>query len=402
MSDELNSRFLRFAEVRLHDHLVGRLTCLDDDNQSYEFTFEDRSVPPRSRLVLGQQFEERRPEPIRSSGLPSWFGHLLPKDETRRLVERWKNLNPDDHDDFDLLLAIGQDLPGAVTLTAPHRDKSLPQAPRPLGIDLKPAYALPGMQLKMSVRSEGRGLVLATRNAIGEFIAKLDDPAYGDLPRLEFATTNWARAAGVNTHFVELRKGSDISDLPANIPGIQKDILLATRFDRSPQGRIHYEDFAQVLGHSPSHKGIYDHDVKILVRVLRELAPQDLRELFLRLVFCVIAGNGDAHLKNWAILYGPAQAIRLTPAYDLISTICRIEGDQLALPIDGVKAFSELSLQNFKNLARCAAMTEKEIETLVRDSKEAILQAWSTPEVSDQFSQGEKARLSAHRAILNF
>ena len=49
-------------------------------------------------------------------------------------------------------------------------------------------------------------------------------------------------------------------------------------------------------------------------------------------------GNGDAHLKNFSIIYNDEGQIRLSPAYDIVSSKLVIPGEgDLALPMNGKK-----------------------------------------------------------------
>jgi len=50
--------------------------------------------------------------------------------------------------------------------------------------------------------------------------------------------------------------------------------------------------------------------------------------------------NGDAHLKNFAVLYdNPEGEVRLAPAYDILSTTPYLPRDTLALTLNGTKSF---------------------------------------------------------------
>jgi hypothetical protein len=62
-------------------------------------------------------------------------------------------------------------------------------------------------------------------------------------------------------------------------------------------------------------------------------------DFFRRLVFCFATGNGDMHLKNWALLEDEAQtgAMRLSPCYDLLNTRLALprEPIDIGLPLRG-------------------------------------------------------------------
>jgi serine/threonine-protein kinase HipA len=80
------------------------------------FHYTDDFLDPR-HPVLGQVFEERPRVSHRSSvGLPHWFANLLPEVGSglrRYYMAQWGDRHLDD---ARLLLALGEDLPGAVTV----------------------------------------------------------------------------------------------------------------------------------------------------------------------------------------------------------------------------------------------------------------------------------------------
>ena len=53
-------------------------------------------------------------------------------------------------------------------------------------------------------------------------------------------------------------------------------------------------------------------------------------------------GNGDAHLKNFSVLYRHAEdLVELAPAYDIVSTMPYMPGDTLALTMEKSKQFPD-------------------------------------------------------------
>ena len=78
-----------------------------------------------------------------------------------------------------------------------------------------------------------------------------------------------------------------------------------------------------------------------------------LREMVRRTVFNLLVGNGDAHLKNWSLIYPDRKRARLSPAYDLVCTAVYLPapGDlELGLPFFGVARLSEVSREHFARL----------------------------------------------------
>ena len=43
-------------------------------------------------------------------------------------------------------------------------------------------------------------------------------------------------------------------------------------------------------------------------------------EFVRRATFNILISNGDAHLKNWSLIYRNSKSPTLSPAYDLVST----------------------------------------------------------------------------------
>ena len=67
------------------------------------------------------------------------------------------------------------------------------------------------------------------------------------------------------------------------------------------------------------------------------------REQFaLQVAYACAIGNGDAHLKNFAVTYRhPEDVVALAPAYDIVSTLPYLPRDTLALTLGGSKAFPD-------------------------------------------------------------
>ncbi|WP_437491998.1 HipA domain-containing protein [Sorangium sp. So ce1014] len=88
--------------------------------------------------------------------------------------------------------------------------------------------------------------------------------------------------------------------------------------------------------------------------LLHAVDPGCSREFIRRLVFMILSGTEDAHLKNWALLYDDEGVrARLSPAYDLLCTIA-YQGNsspRLALRIAGQHDARQLTGQSFAAIA---------------------------------------------------
>lgn len=86
-----------------------------------------------------------------------------------------------------------------------------------------------------------------------------------------------------------------------------------------------------------------------------------------------IVGNGDAHLKNFGLLYSnpTKRDARLAPAYDIVNTTVYIPEDVLALDLTGNKSLfaSRLGLLDF---AQVCDVTQP--EEVIREQLQALEQ----------------------------
>jgi serine/threonine-protein kinase HipA len=63
---------------------------------------------------------------------------------------------------------------------------------------------------------------------------------------------------------------------------------------------------------------------------------EDMENLFVLIVLNCAVRNGDAHLKNFGIVYDDVQGeARLAPVYDLVTTSVYLPKDSMALTLNG-------------------------------------------------------------------
>lgn len=234
-----------------------------DDGDVFELRFNDPYLrrPPARRPVLGQFFEDRLLAPVRTESFPAWFANLLPE-RGPYLASIARELHIEITDHWELLLALGADLPGAVRVrptstTTPRRPQaSQPQRQLPLSLGV----SLAGVQAKLSIHDNDDGkLVVPVAAGEGQAIAKFHDPDHVRIVHVEHATTMWAKASGIIVPDVRLIRASAIEFLPARLFDLgDGTAFLTRRFDRDGERRIHMEDFAQLFDRPPAEK--YDQD----------------------------------------------------------------------------------------------------------------------------------------------
>lgn len=113
---------------------------------------------------------------------------------------------------------------------------------------------------------------------------------------------------------------------------------ITRRFDYKPDGtKYQVEDFATLLGKSPEREGDdfkYNASYLDIAKLITKYVPAATIELinFFRLVvFNYLFANGDAHLKNFALMESGQGDYLLAPAYDLLCTSLHIDDDNIAL-----------------------------------------------------------------------
>jgi serine/threonine-protein kinase HipA len=384
--------------VRLSATPVGHLDRVSGD--TWEFRFLPEYVNLAERPVLGQAFEDDLTRSYRATlRLPAFFSNLLPEGALRQLLARKAAVN--EQREALLLAALGDDLPGSILVHAegergaPEEEPDSPAPPE--GADSPLKFSLAGVQLKLSViRQEGK-LVVPVSGRGGRWIAKFPDRDYPRVPENEHTMLLWARRAGIEVPDFELVEAADVEGLPTEFSPSEPWVLAIRRYDRGPaEERIHQEDFAQVLGIYPHEK--YDkHNYETIARIALAVAgPEALPELVRRLVFMVLSGNGDAHHKNWSLLYPDGRRACLAPAYDLVFTRAYIENDRLALNFAGAKDFSLVSREAFRRFARKAHLDEDEVTALAEQSADAIRTAWKEIAGDARLSAEARDRLERH------
>ena len=281
--------------------------------------------------------------------LPRFFQNLLPEGVLRSHIAQLRGCRENDH--FELLAACGGDLPGAVSARPVSVDRatlqrlitqdqdalemSVVELPMPQGISVS------GVQPKLGLRRQGGRYVARTRaGASTRVIAKLPVAGRPHMPQLEMLSLQMASAAGVTVCHAELAPLSAISAEHSYALPDEPEFLAVTRFDREGARRIHFEDFAQVLGFDPLHKygGSYL-DIALAMRAFPSLGEEAVLELVRRLAVNELLGNPDAHLKNFGVLYPDGASPRFAPAYDIVTTSVYIRNDSMALLLGGSKAW---------------------------------------------------------------
>ena len=91
-----------------------------------------------------------------------------------------------------------------------------------------------------------------------------------------------------------------------------------------------------------------------------------------RIIFNVLIGNGDAHAKNFSVLYR-GKNIQLAPVYDLLCTeIYDSLAHETAMSIGGETSFAGITRESFSKMARECKIRPELVMSLIDEMLEKI------------------------------
>lgn len=396
----------RYLEVYLHDAHIGWLceagratrfvptegfqVNLDRPTLSLSIT-----VPGNEEItqdILKNQFN---PAIYQERGeLPSFFAGLLPEGDLRKRLEATRS-NPRDRDDFGILAAAGEDLPGAVKIIPANLDR-LTAAARAYGVTggadnleisvpesaAEGAASLSGQQNKLALSSvnAGKRFALPIRGTLSDVVAKL--PLRNDDTQIfnEYVSMQLAAKAGVNVAACRPRPMSDIlmPDLVEAL-GENTHFLAVDRFDHTPGGIVHVEDGCQALRLMPSQKYAMEGNFVTFLRAIERLSIrgiEDVRQFFIRQAVNTLVGNSDAHLRNFSLIYYNGIRPELSPAYDIVcvAALPGFKGYSLNRAIDDSQ--QKETLQTYRDIATKAGIAPRIAVAAVRSAVEMAQETW--------------------------
>jgi serine/threonine-protein kinase HipA len=147
-----------------------------------------------------------------------------------------------------------------------------------------------------------------------DLIVKSGSEQYQGLAQNEFLCMEAARLAGLST--------------PAYWLSDNGELFVMERFDLTPEGPLGFEDMAVLLrlpkDQHDNYK--YSQSYEVVSKVVNHLCHDKAHELeafFASFCLSVMVRNGDAHLKNFGLLYthpGDRASVRLSPIFDVTTT----------------------------------------------------------------------------------
>lgn len=194
----------------------------------------------------------------------------------------------------------------------------------------------------------------AGRLAIAKFPSPDDDRS---IPHGEVLALNLATKAGMNVAEARIL---DVAGRP---------VALITRFDQRGKQRIPFLSAMSLLGLSDGDEGAYT-DLAACIRQHSSSPTEDLHELWRRIVFTVMIGNLDDHLRNHGFLYDRDDKWRLSPAYDLNPVPLTEQTRELATWIS--EEGPEASLDLARRAAPYFAVKDRQASTIIDEVTTAV------------------------------
>lgn len=386
---------LNALSVRLHGKHIGIITRLAGDRQLFAFEQHYIDDPQRSTLSLsfkgstGGLVTNFRPVGRR---VPVFFSNLLPEGPLRDYLAKRAQVNPDR--EFFLLAVLGADLPGALVVAPLEGDEQSSEPRDALDDETRDdshggeeplRFSLAGVQLKFSaVMEASSGLTIPAGGLGGSWIVKLPSARFKAVPENEFVMLELASRIGISVPENKLIDIASIKGLPEQAHTVESMALAVKRFDRLPDGApVHMEDFAQVFGEFPSNKYKFHSYANLAAVLWAEIGEDAVREFVRRLVFTVVIGNADMHLKNWSLLYPDRRTPALSPGYDFVATLPYIPNDTLALSFGDSRSLSEITPEQMRRFADTARIPASPLWKIAVETAERTAESWKTLEQAD-------------------
>ncbi len=314
----------------------------------------------------------------------SFFEGLLPEGFTRRCVAQW--MRADENDYLAILSGLGQECLGAIRIVD---ENNTPVAPEYRKLSEQEVH-----KLAKEGATESAELVtkahLSLTGASGKVGLYYDNGKWylpiGDAPSTHIVKQSHVRLQRiVNNELLCVhtakKMGIDVPDSFIISLGSYEDseVLFATkRYDRKINEenrklnnldvpyRLHQEDFSQALGISAIDK--YEKNNAGYMKKMFDLLGRysanpiaDQMKLWEICIFNYLVGNTDNHIKNSSLLYSEdLQAIRLAPAYDMVSTIIYdSSSEDMAMGIGGTYRIYDITRDSFEKEAKNIGLGSK-------------------------------------------
>lgn len=214
---------------------------------------------------------------------------------------------------------------------------------------------LSGVQPKVLARIENKATL-----KLDDYIVKSWGEDYPELALNEFFCMQAIKKAGIK--------------VPQFYLSSDDKLFIMKRFDIVNDKYLGFEDLCvlQAKNRDDKYKGSYEQVAKTLsIFTSSHLKSKSLSQFFKMIVMNNLLQNGDAHLKNFGVIYENINEIRIAPAYDIISTTAYIQHDIPALNLFGSKKW-QTKEKLIKFGIKFCSLTNKQASAMYQDCLQAM------------------------------
>lgn len=425
--------------IRLHGQIAGYLISLSQGQN--RFYFDSDYVMDEHRSTFSLTTHPNFPSHEQMLTIPwvIWqrlhpiLSNLLPEGNLREFLARQFKIHIDH--EFLMLKHLGQDLPGAITAEAIHLEELPSAILNKLDIKMgdqvqypsdtqgttsptRTSFSLAGVQEKFSMRQIFTGnkerFTLLTPghnypNLLGDWIVKTPSQSHPFVPENEYSMMRLAQLVKVDIPEIKLIPINSLLGVNVRETTHEQYAYAIKRFDRQLQlnnemMRVHSEDFAQILVRYPHEKyqgGNYVQIAKILYR-FSESGLSDVNQLARRILVNILIANGDAHLKNWSVIYKDNRNPSLSPAYDLVHTKAYIPDESsFSLNLADSKNWYKINLSHFEHWARKSDIPWRSIKPQLIEVLSIARETWLNALNDLPMAEAHKQTLIEHWSMLS-
>lgn len=411
MSQDANDE-VNVLQLSVHGALVCYVSGFKNGRNVLSIADEFKNNPsrPTFSLITHPKFPNAMKlmaQPwARNQRLHPVLSNLLPEGSLRELIAQSLKVHVDH--EFHILSYLGDDLPGAI-VASPMEPEAVPDyvlnthgkatAVKFEKVIQENKFSLAGVQMKFSMKEKDGRYNLSKGDELGDWIIKTPSTKHKFVPLNEYTAMSLAEIAGVDIPEIKLVELDYLDNLPQiNLPD-EKHAFAIKRFDRKQDQRIHMEDFAQVLVKYPHQKytsASYENIGKVIYDFSGD-GLADAQQFARRLLVNILLANGDAHLKNWSLLYPDKITPRLSPAYDILTTSVYIENEtEFALNLAKAKEWYVVSMAHLQSWAERSGIPWRAVKPHLEDTITKAKELWPEALKALPMNDAHKNELRTH------
>ena len=397
--------------LSLNGQEIGALTHYSGGKNIFGFSPDYAALTKNERqtfTITQLANEQYLSQPLISSQrLAPVLSNLLPEGALRDWMAHTLKVHVDN--EFPLMAHMGKNLPGALQ-AEPISAGNVPkwaidhrEQVEAVQVDVEHSqgkFSLAGVQMKFSsVKNKDGRFNIGQDGNSDSWIIKTPSTVHKYVPYNEYTVMRLAEVVGVDIPEIKLVELTQLDNLPdIQLPN-EIHAYAIKRFDRQEGQRVHTEDFAQVF-QVYSHEKYKKFNYEQIANAMYQYGSQglkDVQQMARRLLVNILLANGDAHLKNWSLIYPDSKRPMLSPAYDIVSTLPYVEGEkEFALNMAKNKNWYQAEMASFEVWAKRIGVPWQAIKVHLEETLELARAHWLQMLTDLPMHKSHQQTLKAH------